>query len=154
MNSKIYTCIFVSMCFAMWPLLANRFLGSNLQLGTIIIMAATVLPISIGYFFFNNSTDTVMASLTTTQIIAAIGIGLLNGMGMLFYFYLNKSASPGLYISIVAILMPIFALIFGRLINGLPEITYTKIIGIICGVLCVYFLTKKWNQLNYSVKIN
>jgi len=70
-----------------------------------------------------------------------IGIGMINGLGMILYSQLIRTSNPGIYVSIVAIIMPVLALILGYLIIGQPTITYTKIIGIILAIAGVYLMT-------------
>jgi len=136
MNNLIL-CILTAICFAIWPILLNKSATPNMPLATIIVMISTLLPMII-----HNTTASQKFSLPSKYIWIALLIGLVNGIGMIFYSKLINTSNAGVYVSIVATFMPICALILGYFILGQPTITLTKIAGISLAIIGVWLLTK------------
>jgi len=137
--TNIIICIVTALCFAMWPILLNKSGTPNMSLATIVVMITTLLPMII----YNQITSIEKTHLSAKYILIAALIGLINGIGMIFYMQLIKTSQPGLYVSIVAATMPVMGLVLGYIIVGQPSIiTITKIVGIIIIALGVWMVTK------------
>jgi len=131
-------CILTAICFAIWPILINKSGAPNMAIATIVVMVTTLLPPII----YNQIVSQQKVNLPMKYIFIAATIGLVNGLGMIFYTKLINTPNTGAYVSTVAIIMPIFALIFGYIIIGQPTITITKIIGIVLAIIGVWLITK------------
>lgn len=130
-------CFIIAICFAIWPILLNKSGNPNMSLGAIIIAFFTVIPMLI----YHLATVPQKFEMPIRFFWIAVGIGMINGLGMILYSQLIRTTNPGMYVSIIAIIMPIFALVLGYFIIGQPTITFTKIIGILLAVAGVYLMT-------------
>ena len=135
MQNFIY-CVFTATCFAIWPILVNRSGSPNMAASTIWVMISTILPM------FFSVLGTQKFSLPMKHIGIAIAIGLVNGLGMFLYSKLIATNQPGLYVSIIAAIMPMLALILGFLIIGQPTITITKAIGMVIVTIGIVLIIK------------
>ena len=136
--NNLVLCLLTAICFAMWPILLNKSGTPNMAVATIIVMIATLLPMGI----YNFITSTQRFSLPSKYVWIAVLIGLVNGVGMIFYSKLINTPNTGIYVSIVAILMPVCGLFLGYLILGQSNLSFTKIIGVAIAIVGVWLITK------------
>jgi drug/metabolite transporter (DMT)-like permease len=122
----------------MWPILLNKSENPNMAMGAVVVMFISSLIM----FFYQMMTSPQKLGMPTKYLIMAMGIGVINGIGMILYSRLINTPNPGVYVSIIAVLMPIFGLILGYFILGQPNINLTKIIGVIFAVIGVWLITK------------
>lgn len=133
---NILYCVFAATCFAIWPILTNKSGSPNMTASTMWVMLFTVLPAFFGLL------GQQKLYLPMKHIGIALVIGLVNGLGMLFYSKLIATSQPGLYVSVIAAIMPILALLLGFMIMGQPTITITKIVGMVVVVIGILLIIK------------
>ncbi|MFZ2151322.1 MAG: EamA family transporter [Candidatus Absconditicoccaceae bacterium] len=134
---NIFYCILTALCFASWPILLKKTGSPSMEVSTIIVMIITVLPMVFQTLWKNN-----FSNLPFKFIGLAILVGLVNGVGMVFYAKLIDTPKPGLYVSIIAGLMPVFGLIMGYIIMGQPTIKFNHMIGMLAVCAGIWLLMK------------
>ena len=134
---NIIYCLLTALCFASWPILLKKTGSPSIEMSTIIVMIITILPMIFQSIWKNN-----FSTLSFKYIGLAILVGLVNGAGMIFYTKVLNTPKPGLYVSIVAGLMPVLGLVMGYIIMGGPAIKITNIIGIVAVCVGIWLLMK------------
>lgn len=134
---NIIYCLLTALCFASWPILLKKTGSPSIETSTIIVMIVTILPMLFQNLWKNN-----FSTLSFKYIGLAILVGLVNGAGMIFYTKVLNTPKPGLYVSIVAGLMPVLGLVMGYIIMGGPAIKITNIIGIVAVCVGIWLLMK------------
>jgi hypothetical protein len=142
MKNTIFLLI-IAVCFSIWPILLNKSANPNMALGAIIVMFVSSITMLAYHVIMSYIDATVKLDMPTKYLLMAIGIGIINGIGMILYSRLINTPDPALYVSIIAVLMPIGAMFLGYWIIGEPTITLTKIVGVVGAVVCIWLITSK-----------
>jgi hypothetical protein len=135
--------LIIAVSFSIWPILLNKSANPNMALGTIVVMFMSSITMLTYHSIMAYLDPEVTFNMPTKYLIMALGIGIINGIGMVLYSRFIDTPDTPLYVSIIAVLMPIGTMGFGYWIIGSPTITLTKIVGVVGAVVCIWLITSK-----------
>ena len=144
MKNAIFLLI-IAICFSIWPILLNKSANPNMALGTIIVMFMSSMTMLTYHSIMAYLDPEVTFDMPTKYLVMALGIGVINGIGMVLYSRFIDTPDTPLYVSIIAVLMPIGSMGFGYWIIGKPTIDITKIVGVVGAVISIWLITSKEN---------
>lgn len=139
MNKTLIFTLIASICFGLWPMVAQK---SSASEGWITIIISTTTLIGISLFFLYNKTYKEVLSLN--DLFFLVIAGAINVLGWIAYQYVFGSAPKAefsKYIMILGIAIPFFAGLSGLFILK-ESFSLNKLIGLFLGIISIYFLNK------------